>query len=85
MRTDLKQPSVDVVYPAALFDRWEVVKEPSDEAVFFDTREEATAYAKALALTEGKAVVKVENWFGDTESVLEVQPQTGQSVAPITS
>jgi hypothetical protein len=69
IRKTAKQPSVYVVYPAALFDGWEVVKEPSGEPVFFDTREQATACAKALAMTERGAVVKLENWFGDTESV----------------
>ena len=77
-----QQPAVYVVYPAALFDGWEVVKEHGDEAVFFETREEATAYANARALMGGGAVVKLENWFGDTESLWEVQPQTSRPLAP---
>jgi hypothetical protein len=77
-----KQPATYVVYPAALFDGWEVVKEHGDDAVFFDTREEATAYANARALMDGGAVVKLENWFGDTESLWEVQSETGRPLAP---
>jgi hypothetical protein len=75
MRKAEKQPTVYVVYPAALFDGWEVVKDHDEDPAFFDTREKATSYAKARAVMEGGAVVKLENWFGDTESVWEV-PQT---------
>jgi hypothetical protein len=64
---------VYVVYPAALFDGWEVVKEHDDAPVFFQTREDATAYAETRAALDGVAFVKVENWFGDTESVREVR------------
>jgi hypothetical protein len=82
MRNAEKQPSVYVVYPAALFDGWEVVKEHSDNPVFFDTQEKATSYANAQAVMDGGAIVKLENWYGDTESVWEVQPRTGRSLAP---
>jgi len=85
MRKAEKQPSVYVVYPTALFDAWKVAKEDDDNLAFFDTREEATSYAKARAAMDGKAVVKLENWFGDTESVWEVQSQTGRRLAPTTS
>jgi hypothetical protein len=61
--------SVYVVYPAALFDGWEVVKETDDAPVFFQTRAEAIAYAEARAAMNGRALVKIENWFGDTERV----------------
>ena len=81
MRKAEKLPSEYVVYPAALFDGWEVVKERDDKPVFFDAREEATVYAKAQAAKDGGAVVKLENWFGDTESVWEVQPQTRRRLA----
>jgi Uncharacterized protein conserved in bacteria (DUF2188) len=64
---------VYVVYPAALFDGWEVVQERDDAPVFFPTRAEAIAYAEARAAMDGVALVKVENWFGDTESVWEVR------------
>jgi hypothetical protein len=64
---------VYVVYPAALFDGWEVVKEHDDAPVFFPTRVEALSYAEARAAMDGLALVKVENWFGDTESVWEVR------------
>lgn len=64
---------VYVIYPAALFDGWEVVKEQDDAPLFFPTRSEAIAYAEARAATDGVALVKVENWFGDTESVWEVR------------
>jgi hypothetical protein len=64
---------VYVLYPAALFDGWEVVKEHDDAPVFFPTRSEAIAYAEARAAMDGVALVKVENWFGDTESVREVR------------
>jgi len=70
MRKAEKQ--VYVVYPAALFDGWEVVKEYDDTPVFFDTREGATSYATARAARDGGAVVKLENWFGDTECVWEI-------------
>ena len=63
---------VYVVYPAALFDGWEVVREPDDAPVFFDTRGAALAYANARAVMARGGIVKVENWFGDTESVREV-------------
>jgi hypothetical protein len=63
---------VYVVYPAALFDGWEVVAEHEVESAFFDTRELATAYAESRAATNGGGVIKLENWFGDTEGVWEV-------------
>ena len=72
MRRNGKQPSVYVVYPAALFDGWEVVKEQGEMRVCLETREAATAYANARASMEGGAIVKLENWFGDTESIWEV-------------
>lgn len=62
-----------VVYPAALFDGWEVVKEHDGAPVFFRRRDDAIGYAEARAATDGVALVKVENWFGDTESVREVR------------
>lgn len=68
------QPPVYVVYTAALFDGWEVVKEPASDAEFFEMREDAISYAKARAATEGGGVVKLENWFGDTEAIWEVPP-----------
>jgi hypothetical protein len=74
MRKAEKQPSVYVVYPTALFDGWEVVRDNDENPAFFDTRENATSYAQARAVTEGGAAVKLENWFGDTERVWEVQP-----------
>jgi hypothetical protein len=74
MKRNEYQTTVYVVYPAALFDGWEVVREHDDASVFFDTREAATAYADARAAMDGGALVKVENWFGDTESVREARP-----------
>ena len=41
------EKQVYVVYPAALFDGWEVVKEHDDKPAFFYTVEGATVYAKA--------------------------------------
>jgi len=73
MKRDQHQTTVYVVYPAALFDGWEVVREHDDAPVFFDTREAAIASADARAAMDGGALVKVENWFGDTESVREVR------------
>jgi hypothetical protein len=75
MRKTEKQLPVYVVYPAALFDGWEVVGDHDEDPAFFDTREKATSYVKARAAMEGGAVVKLENWFGDTEGVWEVQPR----------
>jgi hypothetical protein len=70
-----KPLSVYVVYPAALFDGWEVVDDRDDDSsLFFDTQERAIVYAKARAAMDGEAVVKLENWFGDTEQVWEVVP-----------
>jgi len=69
--------SVYVVFPAALFDGWEVVKEPGDESVGFDTQDEAIAYAKAQARLDGGATIWFENWYGDRERSLEVPPRAG--------
>src|SRR5215475_8592611 len=70
-----KRLSVYVVYPAALFDGWEVVEDRDDDSsLFFDTREGAIVYAKARAAMDGGAIVKLENWFGDTEQVWEIAP-----------
>ena len=69
--------SVYVVYPAALCDGWEVVREPSDESVSFDTQDEAIAYAKAQARLDGGATIWFENWYGDREGALEVPPRAG--------
>ena len=73
MRT-IERP-VYVVFPAALFDGWEVVKEPSDQSGHFDTQEEAFAYAAARGEADGGAIVRLENWYGDTEGTLEVPPR----------
>lgn len=75
MRKAEKQ--VYVVYPAALFDGWEVVKEHDDTPVFFGAREEATSYANARAAMDGGALVKLENWFGDTECAWEILAPEG--------
>ncbi len=75
MRKAEKQ--VYVVYPAALFDGWEVVKEPSDESVGFATRDEAIVYAKAQARFDGGATIWFENWYGEREGALEVPPRAG--------
>ena len=64
--------SVYVVFPAALMDGWEVVKEPSDESVGFDTRENAIAYAREQARLDGGATIWFENWYGHRESLVEV-------------
>jgi Uncharacterized protein conserved in bacteria (DUF2188) len=63
---------VYVVFPAALLDGWEVVKDSSDQAEHFATREDAIAYAKMRAETDGGAIVRLENWYGDLERTLEV-------------
>ena len=69
MRTAEQGTSVYIVYPAALLDGWEVVREHDDKPVSFDTREEATVYARAQAVMDGGAVIKLEDWYGNTESV----------------
>ena len=67
---------VFVVYPGALFSWWEVVRDGDDaDPVCFDTREQAVAYAHAVAAAGLRNVVKVENWFGETEAVWEVSGQ----------
>ena len=68
---------VYVVFPAALFDGWEVLKEPSDQSEHFDTQEEAVAYARARGETDGGAIIRLENWYGDRERCLEVPPRVG--------
>jgi hypothetical protein len=84
MPGNARQLPVYVVYPAALFDGWEVVREHDEDAVWFESREAATAYAAALATTAGGGIVKVENWFGDVESIKEVQPDgANQLVVPL--
>jgi hypothetical protein len=80
-----QRPSVYVVYPAALLDGWEVVREHDDDPVSFETREEAALYARAQAVMEGGAVIRLEDWYGNTESVWKAQPETGRSVALTTS
>ena len=69
------------MYPAALFDGLEVVKERDDNPAFFNTREEATSYAKAQAAIDGGGVVKLESWFGDMEKVWKVEPQPRRVLA----
>lgn len=64
MRTAEPQPTY-VVYPAALFDGWEVVKEGAGEPAFFESPREAMEYATARARADA-ASVKLENWFGET-------------------
>jgi hypothetical protein len=81
MREAGKRSPVYVVYPAALFDGWEVVAEHDDEPVSFDTREQATAYAENQAATTGGGFVKLENWFGDTEGIWEVPSRAARGVA----
>lgn len=77
MTTAGKQASIFVVYPAALFHGWEVVKEHVDEErALFATKEEATRHAEARAAREGGGIVKLENWFGDIEDAWEVTAQS---------
>jgi hypothetical protein len=72
-----KQPSIYVVYPAALFHGWEVMKEGvDDEGALFATREEALRCAEARAAREGGGIVKLENWFGDIEDAWNVPAQS---------
>ena len=70
-----------VVYPTALFDGWEVVKERDDEPVRFDTQGEAIANAKARAAMDGGAIVRLENWYGDIEGTFEAHAQPGRHFA----
>jgi Uncharacterized protein conserved in bacteria (DUF2188) len=76
-----EQLRVYVVYPAALFDGWEVVRENDDQPTVFAEQEQAIRYAEAQAALAGGAVVKLENWFGDLEQLWEVRsgtPVTGR-------
>ena len=70
-----------VVYPTALFDGWEVVKERDDEPVRFDTQGAAIADAKARAAIDGEAIVRLENWYGDIEGTFEAHAQPGRHFA----
>ena len=72
-----------VVYPAALFDGWEVVREPDNEALYFGTREDAFRFASERAAVEGGAVVKLENWFGDTLGVWEILPPASRRTTTV--
>jgi hypothetical protein len=89
-KAELRLP-VYVVYPAALFDGWEVVVEQDAatdddvEPASFDTRDDATAYAEDLARSSGGGIVKLENWFGDTEGAWEVPARAARSVASAAS
>jgi hypothetical protein len=77
-----RQRPVYVVYPAALFDGWEVVRaDRDDEPSFFDTCEQATSYAATRAAMSGGGVIKLENWFGDTEGIWEVSSRAGRRLA----
>jgi hypothetical protein len=67
--------TVYVVFPAALLDGWDVVKEPSDQSVLFDSQEKAVAYARDRAESDGGGTVRIENWYGDLERALEVHPR----------
>ena len=76
-----EQLLVYVVYPAALLDGWEVVRENDDQPTVFEEQEQAIRYAEAQAALAGGAVVKLENWFGDLERLWEVRsgtPVTGR-------
>ncbi len=81
-----RQRPVYVVYPAALFDGWEVVAERDgerpheEEPAFFDTLDEATSFAVTQAATTGGGIVKLENWFGDTEDRWEVPARAARGV-----
>jgi Uncharacterized protein conserved in bacteria (DUF2188) len=57
--------STYVVYPAPLFDGWEVARDGTDEALFFETSQEAIDYATARARTD-EASVRLEDWFSRT-------------------
>jgi hypothetical protein len=61
-----------VVYPAALLDGWEVVKEHDDHPVAFERRETAVDYAETQAVLHGGGFVKLENWYGDVERTWRV-------------
>jgi hypothetical protein len=67
-----EQSQVYVVYPAALFDGWEVVKENDDQPAVFEQQDQAIRYAETQAVLAGGAVVKLENWFGDLERTWEI-------------
>jgi hypothetical protein len=82
-RRRTRMRSADVSEPRHHGHSREVVKEDDDKPVFFDTREKATFYAKARAAMDGGAVVKLENWFGDTENLSEVPPPTGRHLAQL--
>ena len=79
-----RQSPVYVVYPAALFDGWEVVRDRDDVPVWFESREGATMYANLQAAVAGGGIVEIENWFGDTESSWEIRPDgANQSTLPV--
>jgi hypothetical protein len=73
--------SVYVVFPAALQDGWEVVREPSEDSVGFETQEDAIAYARERARLDGGALIWFENWYGHRERLLEVSPPATVALA----
>ena len=73
MATPRQTNKVLVVYPGALLTWWEVVREGDRADPFcFDTREQALAFARALAAAGPGSVVKLENWFGETEAAWRI-------------
>lgn len=80
-----KRAPVYVVYPAALFDGWEVVRDGEDDPTFFASRAEATAYARSRAAMSGGGTVKLENWFGDTEGAWEVPARAAYDIGLVAS
>lgn len=82
MATSQQGNKVFVVYPGALLTWWEVVREGEHADPFcFDTREQALAYARALAAAGPGSMVKLENWFGETEAAWRIGVR-GISPAP---
>jgi hypothetical protein len=65
--------STYVVYPAPLFDGWEVVKDGADDPLFFGTSQEAIDYATTYARAD-EASVRLEDWFGHTVVVWSYEP-----------
>jgi hypothetical protein len=72
MTTADRQSTTYVVYPTALFDGWEVVREHGDDPVAFARRETAVDYAETRAVQDGGGLVKLENWYGVVERIWRV-------------
>lgn len=73
------QENLFVVYPGALWG-WEVILEGQDEPMYFDDRQLAIDYARAMAIAMSPGQVRVEDARGFV--LAEWPTRSGQGVHP---